>query len=194
MPAQMTRCLGRDPRAPRQQHRGSDVVEQLLGQPDGGDRLEFDHLGRDGLDTDVARLVPDRGEHLRAHTRPVLGWLRNGQVRFPSALNLARYPFVLLSAGPPVDQGKHPGHCAGGNPRTDPPRQALLGPLQRRANHPRQSGGGWWLDPLFTQVGQQRRADPFRAPLTGTPARSASRSLCPRQRRRTRESRVNRRI
>src|SRR5664280_1308465 len=90
------------PRTPSGQHLRGDVGEQPLGQPHRTDRLQLEHLGRDGLQADVARIAADRGEHVHACAVATLGRV---------ALALALDVVAVLTSG--LDQGGQAGHDHG---------------------------------------------------------------------------------
>src|SRR6266704_5084962 len=111
---------------------------------------------------DVARLVPDRREHVHP------GHLGSAEQRagFPGSGLL-----LVAGVGRPCDQREHPGDSLGGDPAGDPRGQRLLSLPQRRADDPPDPVTGRRFDPLALQVCQQLYADLVCLPLLLAPVR-----------------------
>ena len=148
--AQVTGRLGRDPGPPARQHLRRDIGEQVVREPDRADRAELERLLPDGLHADVARLVPDRREHVHP------GHLSSTEQRagLPGAGVL-----LIARVGRPRDQREHPGDSLSGDPAGDPRGQRLLSLPQRGADDPPDPVPGRRLDLLALQVRQQLLTD-----------------------------------
>ena len=146
----MTGRLGRDPGPPARQHLRRHVGEHVARQADGADRAELERLLPDGLHADVARLVPDRREHI--HPGHLRGTEQRASLTGAGVLLIAR-------VGRPRDQREHPGGGLSRDPAGDPRGQRLLSLPQRCADDPPDPVPGGRLDLLALQVRQQLLTD-----------------------------------
>jgi hypothetical protein len=134
------------PPAPSARHRRTGRQE-----PDRTDRAKPERLLPDGLDADVARLVPDRREHV--HPGHLCGAEQRASLLGVGGLLVAR-------VGRPRDQREHPVGGLSGGPAGDPRGQRLLlGLPQGRADDPPDPVPGRRLYLLPLQVCQQYFAD-----------------------------------